>query len=38
MPFLITIIVFILLSTRWFRLRWGATKPEALGVAYERES
>jgi simple sugar transport system permease protein len=37
MPFLITILVFILLSTRWFRLRWGATKPEALGIAYERQ-
>lgn len=38
MPFLITIVVFILLSTRWFRLRWGATKPEALGVPYQREA
>jgi len=37
MPFVITILVFILLSTRWFRLRWGATKPEALGIAYERQ-
>jgi ABC-type uncharacterized transport system permease subunit len=37
MPFIITILVFILLSTRWFRLRWGATKPEALGIAYERQ-
>lgn len=38
MPFVITIVVFIVLSTRWFRLRWGATKPEALGLAYQREN
>jgi len=25
------------MSTRWFRLRWGAAKPEALGVPYKKE-
>jgi simple sugar transport system permease protein len=37
LPFVITIVVFVALSTRWFSLRWGATKPAALGVPYVRE-
>jgi simple sugar transport system permease protein len=36
-PFLITIVVLVLMSTKWFRSRWGAAKPEALGLPYERE-
>lgn len=38
LPFVITIVVFVILSTRWFRLRGGATKPEALGLPYQREA
>jgi len=33
-PFVITILVLVLISTKWFRTRWGAAKPEALGVPY----
>lgn len=36
-PFLITIAVLLLISTKWFRLRWGAARPEALGKPYSRE-
>ena len=36
-PFSITIGVLVLMSTKWFRSRWGAAKPEALGLPYERE-
>jgi len=36
-PFLITIGVLVLISTKWFRLRWGAAKPEALGKPYSGE-
>ncbi len=36
-PFAITIIVLLLISTHWFRSRWGAAKPEALGRPYVRE-
>ncbi len=36
-PFAVTILVLLLISTKWFRLRWGATKPEALGLPYHRE-
>jgi len=36
-PFAITLIVLILISTKWFRLRWGAAKPEALGEPYITE-
>ncbi|NPA91952.1 MAG: ABC transporter permease, partial [Chloroflexi bacterium] len=28
-PFVITILVLVLISTKWFRTRWGAAKPEA---------
>jgi len=36
-PFVITIAVLVLMSTRWFRIRWGAAKPEALGLPYKKE-
>lgn len=36
-PFIITIVVLVLMSTRWFATRWGAAKPEALGLPYEKE-
>lgn len=33
-PFAITIGVLLIISTQWFRRRWGAAKPEALGDPY----
>ncbi len=36
-PFAITIGVLLIISTKWFRTRWGAAKPEALGLPYEKE-
>lgn len=36
-PFLITIAILLLISTRWFRIRWGAAKPEALAKPYVKE-
>ncbi|HUW09690.1 MAG TPA: ABC transporter permease [Anaerolineae bacterium] len=36
-PFIITILVLVLISTKWFRMRWGATKPEALATPYSKE-
>ena len=36
-PFIITILVLVLISTHWFRRRWGAAKPEALGIPYFKE-
>ena len=36
-PFVITLGVLLLMSTKWFRLRWGAAKPEALGIPYHKE-
>ena len=36
-PFVITLGVLLLMSTKWFRLRWGAAKPEALGTPYVKE-
>jgi len=35
-PFVITIGVLVLMSTKWFSSRWGAAKPEALGQPYEK--
>jgi general nucleoside transport system permease protein len=35
-PFVITIGVLVLMSTKWFSSRWGAAKPEALGLPYEK--
>jgi simple sugar transport system permease protein len=36
-PFAITLGVLLMISTKWFRLRWGAAKPEALGEPYIKE-
>jgi ABC-type uncharacterized transport system permease subunit len=36
-PFVITLGVLVLMSTKWFRTRWGAAKPEALGQPYVKE-
>ncbi|MGD9046595.1 MAG: ABC transporter permease [Anaerolineae bacterium] len=35
-PFAITVGVLLVISTKWFRTRWGAAKPEALGLPYEK--
>jgi simple sugar transport system permease protein len=36
-PFAITLGALMLMSTKWFRTRWGAAKPEALGQPYVKE-
>ncbi len=36
-PFAITLIVLFSMSMKWFRTRWGAAKPEALGLPYVKE-
>jgi simple sugar transport system permease protein len=36
-PFVITVGVLLLMSTKWFRTRWGAARPEALGLPYLKE-
>jgi general nucleoside transport system permease protein len=36
-PFATTIVVLVVMTTRWFRIRWGAAKPEALGVPYTKD-
>ncbi len=36
-PFVVTLLVLLLMSTAWFRARWGAARPEALGEPYFRE-
>jgi ABC-type uncharacterized transport system permease subunit len=36
-PFVITIGVLLLMSTKWFRIRWGAARPEALAQPYVKE-
>jgi ABC-type uncharacterized transport system permease subunit len=36
-PFVITLGALMLMSTKWFRTRWGAAKPEALGQPYVKE-
>ena len=36
-PFVITVGVLLLMATKWFRTRWGAAKPEALGQPYVKE-
>jgi len=33
-PFAITIPILCIISTPWFRTRWGLAKPEALGRPY----
>lgn len=35
-PFMVTVLALLIMSTRWFRVRWGAAKPEALGLPYEK--
>jgi simple sugar transport system permease protein len=35
-PFAVTIGVLVLMSTKWFSSRWGAAKPQALGLPYEK--
>lgn len=35
-PFVITVFVLVLMSTKWFSARWGAAKPQALGLPYEK--
>jgi len=36
-PFVITLGVLLIMSTKWFRTRWGAARPEALGQPYAKE-
>ncbi len=36
-PFAITIVVLLIMLTKWFKTRWGAAKPEALGRSYAKE-
>lgn len=36
-PFAITLLALLTMSTKWFRTRWGAAKPEALGLPYEKD-
>lgn len=36
-PFVITIGVLLIISTKWFRIRWGAAKPEALAKPYVKD-
>ncbi|MGB2910578.1 MAG: ABC transporter permease [Anaerolineales bacterium] len=36
-PFAITLLVLLIMSTMWFRIKWGAAKPEALGQPYVKE-
>jgi ABC-type uncharacterized transport system permease subunit len=36
-PFAITLLALVLMSTKWFRNKWGAAKPEALGQPYIKE-
>ncbi len=36
-PFVATLGVLLVMSTKWFRTRWGAAKPEALAKPYVKE-
>jgi ABC-type uncharacterized transport system permease subunit len=36
-PFVITIGVLLIISTKWFRTRWGAARPESLATPYVKE-
>lgn len=36
-PFVITLGVLLFISTRWFRTRWGAARPQALGQPYIKD-
>jgi simple sugar transport system permease protein len=37
-PFAITLGALVMMSTKWFRAKWGAATPEALGKPYVKES
>lgn len=36
-PFIATMLILVVISTGWFRRRWGAARPEALGQPYMKE-
>lgn len=36
-PFALTIVVLVIISTKWFRIRWGLAKPAALAKPYIKE-
>jgi len=36
-PFVTTLGVLLIMSTKWFKTRWGAARPEALGTPYVKE-
>ncbi len=36
-PFVMTILILSVISTPWFRTRWGLAKPAALGLPYAKE-
>ncbi|HEX4834720.1 MAG TPA: ABC transporter permease [bacterium] len=36
-PFVVTILILSVISTPWFRTRWGLAKPAALGLPYAKE-
>jgi len=36
-PFAITLLTLVFMSTKWFRTRWGAARPEALGQPHLKE-
>jgi len=36
-PFIITILVLLFISTKWFKARWGAAQPQALAKPYIKE-
>jgi simple sugar transport system permease protein len=36
-PFVITLVALMVMATRWFRTKWGAAKPEALGQPYHKD-
>ncbi|MFN2166656.1 MAG: ABC transporter permease, partial [Anaerolineae bacterium] len=35
-PFVATVLALLVMSTKWFRTRWGAAKPEALGLPHTK--
>lgn len=36
-PFVVTLAVLLMMSTKWFRAKWGSARPEALGEPYIKE-
>lgn len=36
-PFVVTIAALLIMSTKWFKTRWGAAKPAALGLPYQKD-